>query len=373
MKLEAKMTTTILVVEDEIIIGMDIRNSLIKLGYNVPGVVATGEKAIEKAEKIQPDLILMDIILKGDIDGIQAAEQIRDRLNLPVVFLTAHTDLTTLERAKKTQPFGYIVKPFQEKDLQTTIEIALARCKAETEIRKALEKEKELNELKSRFVSMVSHEFRTPMATILFSAGLLESYSNKWPEEKKLVHIRRIQSGIQQMTSLLNDVLLIGKAESGKLEFNPKPIDLDLFCRELVEDLELSDSNQHQIIFTIEGSYNQAKMDEKLLRHILSNLLSNAVKYSPENTKVEFNMVYQKNSVIFQIKDTGIGIPLEDQKRLFETFHRANNVGTIPGTGLGLSIVKKSVDLHGGTISLQSEVGLGTTFTITLPLEDQQN
>ena len=362
------MTVTILVVEDEVIIGMDISNSLKKLGYHVPAVIATGEKAIEKAEKIQPDLILMDIMLKGGMDGIEAAGQIRARLNLPVVFLTAHTDATTLERAKQSQPFGYIVKPFQEKDLQTTIEIALARCKAESEIRKALEKEKELNELKSRFVSMVSHEFRTPMSTILFSAGLLESYSNKWSEEKKLVHIRRIQSSIQHMTTLLNDVLLIGKAEAGKLEFNPVPIDLEKFCREIVEDIQLSDNNQHKIMFTITGSCAEAKMDEKLLRHILSNLLSNAVKYSSPNTAVEFNLINEKDKATFQVKDTGIGIPPADLERLFETFHRAKNVGTIPGTGLGLAIVKKAIDLHRGIIGVQSEVDIGTTFTVTLPL-----
>jgi len=361
-------TATILVVEDEVIIGMDIKNSLTKLGYHVPAVVASGEKAIEKAEKLQPDLVLMDIMLKGSIDGVEAAQQIRNLFNLPVVFLTAHTDTTTLERAKATQPFGYIVKPFQEKDLHTTVEIALARCKAEAEIRKALEKEKELNELKSRFISMVSHEFRTPMATILFSAGLLETYSAKWSEEKKQVHINRIQSAVQHMTNLLNDVLLIGKAEAGKLEFNPHPINLESFCQELLEDVKLTDKNQHQIIFTSEGVGESAKMDEKLLRHILSNLLSNAVKYSPANTTINFHLQCPDKAAIFKIQDAGIGIPPEDLTHLFEPFHRATNVGTIQGTGLGLAIVKRSVDLHGGEITVQSEVGVGTIFIVKLPL-----
>ncbi|MBD2186274.1 response regulator [Planktothrix sp. FACHB-1355] len=362
------MTATILVVEDEVIIGMDIKNSLKKLGYHVPAVIATGEKAIEKAEKIQPDLILMDIMLKGSMDGVEAADKIRHLFNLPVVFLTAHTDAKTLERAKGAQPFGYIVKPFQEKDLHTTVEIALARCKAETEIRKALEKEKELNELKTRFVSMVSHEFRTPMSTILFSSDLLEMYLDEWSREKKLTHVHRIQSAIQRMIEMLDEILVIGKAEAGKLEFNPSPINLQKFCKELVEDIEVFDREKHPVEVNMKCNCNEAIMDEKLLRHILSNLLSNAVKYSPDNSPIFFSATCENNEVLFEIKDLGIGIPIESQKSLFETFYRAPNVGTIPGTGLGLAIVKKSVELHGGTIAVQSEVGVGTTFTVKLPM-----
>lgn len=361
------MTSTILVVEDEVIIGMDIRNSLKRLGYNVPAVVATGEKAIEKAEKIQPDLILMDIMLKGSMDGVEAAEKIRDRYQLPVVFLTAHTDATTLQRAKETAPFGYIVKPFEEKDLYTTIEIALARCKAENEIRKSLMKERELNELKSRFISMVSHEFRTPMSTILFSADLLELYSTQWSDEKKMTHIHRIQTAIQHMNHLLDDVLLIGKAEAGKLDFNPKEIDLEKFCRDLVEEVQVADQHRHPFEMMMKGDFSQCQMDDKLLRHILINLLSNAVKYSPEQAPIQFQLRADDETVTLIVQDAGIGIPQVDQDRLFETFHRATNVGTIPGTGLGLAIVKRSVDRHQGQITFSSEPQQGTTFTVLLP------
>lgn len=363
--------TTIMIVEDEVIIGMDIRNTLKKLGYNVPAVVASGEKAIEKAEKIQPDLILMDIMLNGSIDGVEAAAELWSRFRFPVVFLTAHTDTTTLERAKQTEPFGYIVKPFEERDLYTTVEIALARWKAETEIHKALKKEKELNELKSRFISMVSHEFRTPLSATLFSADLLESYDSKWPQEKRLTHINRIQNAVHHMAELLDDVLLVGKAEAGKLEFNPIVVDLEAFCREIVEDLQLTEDRQRTIDFVTQGVCRQTYMDEKLLRHILSNLLSNAIKYSPSGSKVLFELACETNEnggvATFRIQDQGIGIPKEDQERLFETFHRAKNVGTIPGTGLGLTIVKRSVESHGGDLMVESEVGLGTKFTVILP------
>lgn len=242
------------------------------------------------------------------------------------------------------------------------------RKRVEHEIRKALTKEKELNELKSRFVSMASHEFRTPLTTIMASAEALEHYSHKWSEEKKLCYLQRVQTTVKHMTRLLNDVLIIGKAEAGKLEFNPVPLDLKEFCQELVEELQLTTGANHTLNFVSQGSYADACMDEKLLRHILSNLLSNAIKYSPEGGNVYFSLSCHQGIATFQIQDEGIGIPPEDQQRLFESFHRAKNVGNIPGTGLGLAIVKRSVMAHNGKISVSSEMKKGTTFTVILPL-----
>jgi PAS domain S-box-containing protein len=277
-----------------------------------------------------------------------------------------------------------------------------SRKLAEEEIYKALQGERELGELKSRFISMTSHEFRTPLTAILSSAQLLDRYRHKLSEEKQLTHLHRIQTAVGNMTQMLNDILLIGKAEAGRLEFNPAPIDLVEFCRSLVEEVQLAAGNQqancaspltHQasqtqqrfgIAFTHSGyctltppSTSQPEiersndslplLDEKLLRHILGNLLSNAIKYSPSGTTVRFDLACADGNVVFQIQDFGIGIPPEDQPRLFESFHRAKNVGTIQGTGLGLAIVKQCVDLHGGKIIFTSEVGKGTTFTVTLP------
>jgi PAS domain S-box-containing protein len=235
------------------------------------------------------------------------------------------------------------------------------------EVLNALEKEKELNELKSRFVSMTSHEFRTPLTTILGSAELLKHYSHKWSEDKKLLHFERIHSNVQYLKQMLDDLLLIGKAESGKLEFNPAPLDVAQFCRNLVEELQVSERNQHTIIFTKQGQGTDAFMDEKLLRHVLSNLLSNAIKYSPPGSTVRFKLAIRDGEAMFQIQDQGIGIPKEDQERLFEPFHRAQNVGKVSGTGLGLAIVKKTVDLQGGKIIVNSEIGIGTIFTVTIP------
>jgi PAS domain S-box-containing protein len=239
---------------------------------------------------------------------------------------------------------------------------------AEEEVRNALEKERELSELKSRFINTTSHEFRTPLTTILSSAELLEDYGKDWAEERKIEHLQRIQSSVERMTQLLNDVLLLGKAEAGKIEYQPSPLNLDKLCIDLVEELQLGAGSRHIITFVKQGKCTTTCMDEKLLRQIFSNLLSNAIKYSPLGSTIQFEANYQEQEVIFQIKDSGIGIPIEDQQRLFEPFHRAKNVGTISGTGLGMAIVKKSVDLHGGQITVMSEVGVGTTFIVMMPL-----
>ncbi|HEY9832298.1 MAG TPA: ATP-binding protein [Stenomitos sp.] len=254
------------------------------------------------------------------------------------------------------------------------------RKQVEDELRETLKKEKELNELKSRFISTASHEFRTPLTAILGSAELLECYSNQWSEEKKQIHFERIYSRVKHMTQMLDDVLLVGKAEAGKLEFNPAPMNVIEFCQSLVEELQLSTGCQHTIIFTSQESNCKSQsstdlssstavaLDEKLLLHILSNLLSNAIKYSPVGSTIHLILTCLDRHLEFQIQDQGIGIPEEDQPRLFEAFHRANNASKFPGTGLGLVVVKNAVELHGGSITVNSQMGVGTTFMVTLPL-----
>jgi hypothetical protein len=358
----------LLIVEDEEIVAFDIESTLKGLGYAVPAIVSSGEDAIAYAAKIQPDLVLMDIMLKGSMDGIEAANEIRSHFKIPVVYLTAHADLSTLERAKITEPFGYLLKPFEEKELQTAIEIALSRHQAEEKMRQALEKEKEISELKSRFIAFASHEFRIPLTTINSSSALLQHYCRDVMDDKKSKHFQKIKISIEQMIQLVDDVLLIGKDDAGKLEFNPAPLDLAELCHNLVEELQLNAGSQNTIAYTSQGKFANACMDENLLRKILTNLLSNAIKYSPEGGTVFFELSCHDEAVTFRIQDKGIGISLKDQQQLFEPFYRAANVDQIKGTGLGLSIVKKCVEVHRGRIAVDSDVGLGTTFTVTLPL-----
>jgi PAS domain S-box-containing protein len=254
------------------------------------------------------------------------------------------------------------------------------RKQAENELRETLKKERELNELKTRFISMASHEFRTPLTSIMGSTELVEHYSHKWSDEKKQVHFNRIYSNIRHMTQMLDEVLLVGKAEAGKLEFNPAPMNVIEFCRSFVEELQQGAGREHTIIFTPQGlclesessvdssPSTAANLDKKLLQYILSNLLSNAIKYSPVSSTIQLVLTCRDNQIEIQVQDRGIGIPEEDQPRLFEAFHRATNVEGVPGTGLGLVIVKNAVDLHGGSITINSKVGEGTTFTVRLPL-----
>ncbi len=246
---------------------------------------------------------------------------------------------------------------------------------AESEISKSLAKEKELNELKSRFISIASHELRNPLTTIMSASELLEYYSEDSHNDQKTSYIHLIRSSVNQMTELLDDVLMLAKSEAGKLLCNPQCFDLFNFCQELIEEMQFNASNHHTINFINEsaelgdsiGSF-IVYMDDKLLRHILINLISNGIKYSPQGSVVDLHLKVEDEFVIFQVKDSGIGIPPEDKIKLFESFHRARNVGNIPGTGLGLVIVKNYVELHGGTIDVESEVGKGTKFLVKLPL-----
>ena len=269
---------------------------------------------------------------------------------------------------------GYAAE-LESRVAQRTAELSAANeelRRAHEEVSRALAHERELNELKTRFISIVSHEFRTPLTTILSSAELLEYYGARWPEDKKLLHLRRIAETVQRMTALLDDVLIISRTEAGRLAYQPQPLDLVPWCRNLVEEFQLGMGAGHRLVLEWAGPGEPervpAVMDGQLLHHILSNLLSNAIKYSPAGSEVRLAVEPAGEQVVFRVEDHGIGIPAADLPHLFEPFHRASNVSHISGTGLGLNIVKRMVDLCGGRISVASEEGRGSTFTVELPL-----
>ncbi len=255
------------------------------------------------------------------------------------------------------------------------------RKQKDMEIRRSLAKEQELRQLKSRFFLMLAHEFGNPLSTVLLATQMLKDYGDEITNEEKQEYLEHVKSASKHMAQLLDDVRLLSSAEAGKLQFNPAPVDLQNFCGELVESIKISDGKDRKINFICRQSTPPAKkpdrdsektqhdpaLDAKLLRHILTNLLSNAIKYSPIDSNIYFQLNCYHEKAIFKIKDAGIGIPIEDQEQLFESYYRAQNVGKIPGTGLGLSIVKQCVDLHGGQIEFSSETGLGTTFIVTIP------
>jgi PAS domain S-box-containing protein len=250
-----------------------------------------------------------------------------------------------------------------------------ARKQAEVEMQKALVQERELSELKSRFVTTTSHEFRTPLSTILSSVDLLEFYAETQNFDRYLEHTQRIQNAALSMNRLLNDILVIERSEAHRTQLDPVDLDLRAFCVDLVEEMRLNDHGHHEIAFQIQrsdGVLDQtapmpSHMDERLLRQVLTNLLSNALKYSAPETTVIFRLHCATEQIVLDVVDQGIGVPGGDQSRLFEPFHRATNVGAISGTGLGLAIVKQSVEVHQGQVRLRSEEGRGTTVTVTLP------
>ncbi|NUO53097.1 MAG: HAMP domain-containing histidine kinase, partial [Polyangiaceae bacterium] len=246
-------------------------------------------------------------------------------------------------------------------------EIAAKLSAANEALLREKERETELVDLKSRFVSMTSHEFRTPLAVILSSAELLEAYGERWTPTKRSDHYMRIKGAVGNMRELLDAVLVIGRSDAGKLECNPGPMDLARFVRESVEAVA-STSLRHELRCEIAESLPEAEIDEKLAVHVLTNLLSNAVKYSPAGGPVDVKVKADRADLVLEVTDRGIGISKDDQVRLFESFHRGKNVGTIPGTGLGLAVVKRAVDAHGGTIAVRSEEGEGTTFVVRLPV-----
>ena len=242
------------------------------------------------------------------------------------------------------------------------------------EMRLALERERELSVLKTRFFSMASHEFRTPLSTVLAASQLMENSPNIWNQPaKRERNLKRIQDAVKNMVQLLDDILTINRAETGKLEFNPKPLNLKQFCRQFVEEMQLSAGNQYQLVFSCDGEMVNVCLDEKLLRSILANLLSNAIKYSPQGGQVCVSLQFNLNQAEIKISDRGIGIPTEDLQQLFEPFHRGKNVRRIPGTGLGLVVVKKCIDLHRGKITIDSQLVQGTTVTVILPLRQNNS
>ncbi|HEY6864440.1 MAG TPA: ATP-binding protein [Burkholderiales bacterium] len=240
--------------------------------------------------------------------------------------------------------------------------------RAEAELLTAVQREKELSELKSKFLSMASHEFRTPLATILSSSELLERYAERIDPQEKASLLQSIESGAKRMNELINDVLTIGRAESGVLRLNPARLDLRDLCARVIREFRIAQGRSHVVRFNDRFDLPAVEMDERLLRHILENLLSNAAKYSPEGSEILVTLARRAEDVFIDVQDHGIGIPEGDQARLFESFHRASNVENRPGTGLGLAIVRKAVDLHGGSISFRSAPGKGTHFTVCLPV-----
>jgi len=243
-------------------------------------------------------------------------------------------------------------------------ETVMALRNAKEEVSQSLEKEKELGQLKSRFVSMASHEFRTPLSAIQLSASLIDRYAQQFNSDNITKHVGKIKNAVGNLTTILNDFLSLEKLEAGKVEPTFSSFDLVKLAEEITEEMQLVAKQNQHIIYQHTGKQSTVVLDQNLLKNCIFNLIANAIKYSGENTFIEFNTEISDAGCTVVIKDNGIGIPINDQKHLFEPFFRANNTGNIPGTGLGLNIVARYTQLMNGAIEFKSVVNQGTSFTI---------
>lgn len=238
---------------------------------------------------------------------------------------------------------------------------------AVTSLRVEQEKQRELSALKSRFISMASHEFRTPLSVIMSSSEMLEAYGERWTTHKKHEHFARVHEAAQGMTRMLDAILMIGRRDAGLLQFEPRPVEIVSFCAEVVENVGAATGQGRRVIHRGLSGQERVEADPTLLRHALENLLSNALKYSAPELPVELIVSRENGELRFDVCDRGIGISEDDQRHLFETFHRGTNVGEVSGTGLGLAIVQGAVVLHGGSVAVESRLGEGTQFTLRIP------
>ncbi|MEW6491400.1 MAG: hybrid sensor histidine kinase/response regulator [Cyanobacteriota bacterium] len=350
---------------------------------------------LERLKQGGIDLILSDLSLPDEY-GLDTFRQLYAQCpDVPIIILSGLDDEEVAVTALSEGAQDYLIKGlFNSRQIIRAIRYACERQQQRLELKRqaelleqrviertaelqqakealavALEQEKELSELKSRIITTISHEYRTPLTTIASSAELLERYHHTWDEDKQLKHFHRIQNMVKHMTTLVNDVLFLNQAEFEKLEFNPVSLDLVAFFQELIDEWKMKVDDKHYLIFTSADESLPFSGDTKLLRQIITNFIENAIKYSPNGGKILVKLTCEEKQVKFQVCDQGIGIPIEDQQSLFKSFNRASNVGTIGGTGLGLSIVKKCVDLHGGQIIVESEPDMGAKFSVTLPWE----
>jgi PAS domain S-box-containing protein len=245
------------------------------------------------------------------------------------------------------------------------------RKRSEVELQEALKQQQELNELKTRFVSMASHEFRTPLATILATAETIRAYRSKMNDDEIDRRLGKIKEQVEHLRSIMDDVLQLTRIQAGYSEFDPAAVNFDEFCQDIVSEFLSQPDFNHPIVFTCDQHPLPAVLDQKLMRKVLSNLISNAVKYSSPGKNIGVDVARDDTGLSVRVRDEGIGIPQDDLKHLFEPFFRASNVGAVPGTGLGLAITMQSVQLHDGSIHVETQEGIGTTFTIQIPQTEQ--
>ncbi|MEZ4670017.1 MAG: hybrid sensor histidine kinase/response regulator [Anaerolineae bacterium] len=326
------------------------------------------DDALAQMKRQEHDVFIVDYLL-GEKNGLQLIkEAFPDGCTLPIILLTARGRRDIDESALAMGVTEYFDKAdIRLPLLERAIRYAINNKKIETNLRATLAREKELSELKTRFVSMASHELRTPLTAIQTNVYMLKNYAHKLDHEQSMAKFAKIEEMVQHMGALLDDVLSLSRIVTGQFQFNPTLLQLSQFCKDMIEEFQGGAGKDHKLEYVGPADAVEVPADTRLMRQMISNLLDNAIKYSKAGSTVILTVKKETDKAILAVKDQGIGIPEADQAKLFDPFQRAGNVGSVQGSGLGLSIVKQAIDLHNGTITIQSKVGEGTTFTATLP------
>lgn len=387
----------ILIVEDENIVALDMKMRLESLGYGVLGVVDTGEAALEFIGRAKPDLVLMDIKLKAGSDGIETARQARERVEVPIIFVTAFTDEGTLERAKLASPYGYIVKPFHERELRIAIELALYKFQYEISMRRSKDLAEEANRAKGEFLANVSHELKTPLNSVI---GFTELSLDLSVDGEQREYLSSVLRSARSLVTLIDSILDFARLENGRLSPVQSSFSLDELLGECVEFLAVGTTSRNlEVYFRRDRKVPEYLVcDRSRIRQILMNLVDNAVKFT-EQGSVRLSVDLAKSAVLGEartrngrghpgldkapaslllrivVEDTGMGMDPEKVPKAFERFTQLDGSRTRPagGTGIGLSIVAKSVDLLEGEILVDSAKGRGSRFEVLIPVHEDES
>ncbi|MBT3227121.1 MAG: response regulator [Deltaproteobacteria bacterium] len=403
------MTAKILVVEDEAVVAMEIQSTLERLGYFVIGIENTGEGAINKTKEAKPDLVLMDIRIKGEMDGIEAASRIRSVSEIPLIFLTAYAEEDKLERAKLTLPYGYILKPFQDRDLKVMVEMALYAAKIELERKQAVddlramhlelerkviertaeleiakEKAESANQMKSDFLANISHELRNPLHHILSFARFGLNKTGLIPNDKIIHYFKTITESGSSLLNILNDLLDLSKLKSGKMDYQMSETSIGMILNSTVnESSSTLVEKDIDMVYAEPPESMKLVCDPEKIRQVVRNLLSNAIKFSPPGGKITIAYELGRlaagdetfNSAMvpalhLTVRDEGPGIPENELESIFDKFVQSSKtINSYGGTGLGLTICREIIQSHMGRIWIENNLAGGATFCILLPCE----
>jgi len=361
-------TTKILIIEDNIVTLGDIEMRIGNMGYENIETAVSGEEAIEIAERFKPDLILSDINLGNGITGIEAVQQIKQKQDISVVYLTAYDDDKTLAEAGITEPYAYLLKPLQERELQISLSIAVFKHKTELELREAIA-------TRDRFISILGHDLRNPFNTIFGFSDLLLNNIDHYDIQKIKKFVGLINNSAKQTFNLLNNLLEWSKSQQNKIPFNPQITNLYYIVNETFLLLQDNSKSKNIDIEINVPQQIQVEIDREMIKTVIRNLLSNAIKFTEDNGKIIISAKQTPDKVTIEIADTGIGMNEETKNSLFKIDKAQSTEGTNgeKGTGFGLLLCKEFIEKHNGAISFESATSQGSNFIITLPQKTATN